>query len=104
VRTAAVKIHVCLSNVPVSCNFANSSSRRVNHRLTEPEDLQESLHSPKDIKSITCSAHVTISSLNPATNIPFFIQKKQHETIRQHFENSVVNFLLKDGTFTSLLS
>jgi len=74
VRTAAVKIHVCLPNMPVSYNFASSLLGRINYIVTEPADIQESLHSPKDIKSMTCSAHVTISSLKPATNIPFFNQ------------------------------
>lgn len=80
-RTTAIKIHVCLSDMPVGCSCA-SSLLRIKYRVTEPADIQEGLHSPKDMKSMTCSAHVTISSLKPATKIPFFNQKYRHVTIR----------------------
>ena len=84
-RTTAVKIHVCLPDMPVGCSCA-SSLLRINYTVTEPANIQEGLHSPKDMKSMTCSAHVTISSFKPATKIPFFNQKYQHVTIRLHLK------------------
>lgn len=37
--------------------------------------MLKSLHSPNSINSRTCSGEATISSLNPATNIPRFIHE-----------------------------
>ena len=72
--------------MPVGCSCA-SSLLRINYTVTEPANIQEGLHSPKDMKSMTCSAHVTISSFKPATKIPFFNQKYQHVTIRLLFKD-----------------